>query len=212
MNNFFHNQNISFFFNKKKMQGLLVRAVHENSFREHMTSSPCFGVIFPGQPMITEFVPLENQRFSCKVAASAQEFMVVLLQTLPAGTGLSIYVLLPQPLPTWQFMGFVSNHKPSELIHMQNVPVCVDTLSQLDLGLAVEPLEFMATQHAPTPVDVFNEFAKKMATNLFNYVESFEKPIPGEPSWTALPKNVLHQWFEKYMNRLSKDPNFWKNL
>eukprot|EP00301_Raphidiophrys_heterophryoidea_P012141 c18491_g1_i1.p1 GENE.c18491_g1_i1~~c18491_g1_i1.p1 ORF type:complete len:207 (-),score=35.11 c18491_g1_i1:74-631(-) len=172
-----------------------------------------FGLIFPGREMITSFMQMGEQRFGCLIPvtslSSLQEFVVVLFQALPPGIGLAVYVLVPVT-QTWQFMGHVSNDRPSEIMRLQNLPASPITNNHIEVGLALEPLQAISQLRPPSHVDAFNQFAKKMATNMFNFVESFEKPFGNDPNLVVYPRDALNRWFEKYMNRLSLDPNFWR--
>eukprot|EP00298_Acanthocystis_sp_HF-20_P002119 c12570_g1_i1.p1 GENE.c12570_g1_i1~~c12570_g1_i1.p1 ORF type:complete len:179 (+),score=79.66 c12570_g1_i1:24-560(+) len=176
-------------------------------------SLPPFGIIFPKFPMTTTVVQVDETHFSCKIPAQSpdmfQEFLLVLFQPVQPETGLSVYILMPNTAQ-WQFMGYVCNEKPSELIKLQPLSPFPIINGVIELGLALEPKLRLNTLTPPPPTEIFNEFAKKMATNLFNYVQSFEKEVPNVPGYVMTPRNVLQGWFEKYMTRLSKDPNFWR--
>jgi hypothetical protein len=46
------------------------------------------------------------------------------------------------------------------------------------------------------------EFTKKVVYNLFNYLKSFDS------SKVMISANVLDSWFNKFIERYQKDPNF----
>jgi hypothetical protein len=49
---------------------------------------------------------------------------------------------------------------------------------------------------------LMQEFTKKVVYNLFNYLKSFDS------SKVMISANVLDGWFNKFIERYQKDPNF----
>jgi hypothetical protein len=53
------------------------------------------------------------------------------------------------------------------------------------------------------------EFAKKVAYNLFNYLQSFNKNENATADGLlVVPLNTIDKWFDRFMKKYSIDPNF----
>lgn len=50
------------------------------------------------------------------------------------------------------------------------------------------------------------EFAKRVAMDLFRYMESFNKGVAGD--MLVLPTNCLEQWFKKFDDKFRRNPDF----
>ena len=151
--------------------------------------------------------------------------------------GGAIYFGWPTPESgiSWQFLGYISNDKPSAIFKIAKVKsteMLVNPFSQqlmatltqsptnAQIGILVEPLATIS-QKASTldteasKVDNFTEFAQKMLENFFNYASSFAVS-PGQgvlpPTATYVPINTLQNWYANFQRRLQANPNFWKTL
>lgn len=53
--------------------------------------------------------------------------------------------------------------------------------------------------------------AKTICEDLFNYVQSFAKPLhQNQTEWIVLPVSVLDNWFKKFTHKIQLDPFFWQ--
>ena len=104
--------------------------------------------------------------------------------------------------------------KLKELIpHANNFAFNQTTVSHVaQIGVSVEPMSEINQQ---TPVlepaaEDFAAFAHKTAENLFNYISSFSRYIPGTTE-QVVPLNSVQNWYQTYMRKIEMNPNFWKS-
>lgn len=127
------------------------------------------------------------------------------LAPLPPGAAASIYFSLPDPSapPTWHYLGFLTNEKPSAIYKISNISLAqqrevganpgalangqlsfnytqapVHHLAQI--GISLEPIESVvqmvpAVDTTASNVTSFTEFINKTVGNLFNYCSSFSR-------------------------------------
>lgn len=155
--------------------------------------------------------------------------------------GGAIYFGWPSPESggiSWQFLGFISNAKPSAIFKLAKVKpseMLVNPFSQqlmetlvssqsatnAQIGILVEPLSEIGQKTASqdteaSKVDNFTEFAQKMLESLFNYASSFAvSPSQGtvmQPTGSYVPIDALQSWYINFQRRLQTNPNFWKTL
>ena len=50
------------------------------------------------------------------------------------------------------------------------------------------------------------EFAKRVAINLYHFMESFSTSGPGDH--LVMPTNVLERWFQRFDEKFTRDPDF----
>jgi hypothetical protein len=54
--------------------------------------------------------------------------------------------------------------------------------------------------------------AKKIATDLFNFLQSFGDTGTGgnvKNGWMMVPVNVFDRWFKRFEGKIERDPNFF---
>ena len=51
-------------------------------------------------------------------------------------------------------------------------------------------------------------FAKRVATDLFRYMESFQAATAISAEHMVVPMNVLDRWFIKFQDKFRRDPDF----
>ena len=56
--------------------------------------------------------------------------------------------------------------------------------------------------------DINQEFAKRLAKNLYNYLDSFNQNQDQNKQLLVVPINTLENWYNKFLNRYKIDPNF----
>jgi len=54
--------------------------------------------------------------------------------------------------------------------------------------------------------------AVRIAGNLKNYTSNFERNIPGEELYVAIPKQLCEKWFERFQQKWKKDSVFRSNF
>ena len=57
-------------------------------------------------------------------------------------------------------------------------------------------------------VDINQEFAQRLAKNLYNYLDSFSQNQDHNRQLLAVPVNFLDKWYNKFLNKYQIDPNF----
>ena len=56
--------------------------------------------------------------------------------------------------------------------------------------------------------DINQEFAKRLAKNLYNYLDSFNQNQDQNKQLLIVPINTLENWYNKFLNKYKVDPNF----
>lgn len=119
---------------------------------------------------------------------------------LPLEAAGCVYFSLPDPdaPPTWYYLGYLSNDKPSTIYKLSNITLSflkgsnnpgnqpgfnyiqspVNNVAQI--GISVEPLALAQqmlpiTEATPSKQDTFSEFAQTTVRNLINYSSSFSR-------------------------------------
>ncbi len=57
-------------------------------------------------------------------------------------------------------------------------------------------------------LDINQEFAKRVAKNLFNYLDSFNQNQDPSKKFLVVPLNTIEQWYDKFIQKYKLDPNF----
>jgi protein Hikeshi len=57
-------------------------------------------------------------------------------------------------------------------------------------------------------LDINQEFAKRVAKNLFNYLDSFNQNQDPSKKFLVVPLNTIEQWYDKFLQKYKLDPNF----
>ena len=56
--------------------------------------------------------------------------------------------------------------------------------------------------------DINQEFAKRLAKNLYNYLDSFNQNQDQNRQLLVVPINTLEKWYTKFLDKYKIDPNF----
>ena len=132
-----------------------------------------------------------------------------LQEAIPEGFGAAMYFSVA-PYINLQFIGCVANSRPSDIFYtgwslntevncLKSIKVCVKVDSLLELKDAFEN---------KIKNDTNQEFAKKIAKNLFNYLDSYNKNQDSSQDLLVVPLTSLQNWYDKFLMRYSIDPNF----
>ena len=78
------------------------------------------------------------------------------------------------------------------------------------LGVSVEPAAHLLPKLDVLSVHDFRrDFARKIALNLFRFIESFSQGAPGrDGSFLRCPQDVLDRWLVRFDEKYARDPNF----
>lgn len=131
----------------------------------------------------------------------------------------------------WQFLGYISNGKPSAIFKISQLKKLHELETQevemqfggtheishiAQVGISIEP-EISVVQQTPTisnDVNTYFEFGKKMLENFMNYASSFtitQAQMLPNPNETYVPLSTVTNWFSNFQRRLEQNPNFWKS-
>ncbi|KAL6261325.1 hypothetical protein P5V15_008845 [Pogonomyrmex californicus] len=194
------------------------------------------GIIVAGRLVQTDFQQVGENQFLITVpdADNINHIVVFLTGTIPFpdGMGGAVYFSWPDPNapPNWQFLGYISNVKPSAIFKISNLKknhefansnlgiFGVGKISHVaQIGVSVEPLAVIEQQVATvtaTTTNSFVEFVQKMLTSFVNYVTSFtvtQAQMTPNPTENFVPLSTLQSWYETFERRLQQNPNFWKS-
>lgn len=80
----------------------------------------------------------------------------------------------------------------------------------MTFGVSIEPLDNVRNlQIEEKGVSDFKGVAQKIATDLFNYLQSFDDVGNARSGWMTVPTNVFERWFKRFEGKLQRDPNFF---
>lgn len=80
------------------------------------------------------------------------------------------------------------------------------------LGVSIEPLDNISNldlESNSKGVEDRKNVAKKIATDLFNYLQSFDEVGNAGSGWMTVPVNVFERWFKRFEGKINRDPNFF---
>ena len=199
-----------------------------------------FGYLAAGRLPNTESNQVSESLFLMQVeyATTVNHLCVFMTGSspFPEGYGGSIHVGWPspsQPDPVWQYLGFISNEKPSAIFRIArgeqgaashgsfglssaSLPQNIPNTTVL-VGISVEPLPAITEKWPDTStqvatVDFQTQFITKMLDSFINYALSFEVGASSISAMSAdqfIPSKVVKSWVDKFQTQMSLDPQFW---
>jgi Protein of unknown function (DUF775) len=183
------------------------------------------GFVVPGGPVRTDFIPTSPNKLTLTLNApgdlptpisSVSDVVCFLLPNapLPPTHGLLIYwqVLIPPDISTgFELLGALTPSRPS-CIFRTHWPEHEQVSSipgpcQVILGVSVEPLNEI--QNIPSEsFDTRLYAAKKIAMDLFRYMQSFDAGTAGSGQ-LVVPNNIFDRWLQRFESKFRRDPNFF---
>ncbi|XP_033117986.1 protein Hikeshi-like [Anneissia japonica] len=157
--------------------------------------------------------------------------VIFMLGTVPFPDGLGGAVYFGWPTTaglTWQYLGHVSNDKPSAIFKLCKAKPIENagfgstfgggTSTNAQIGIAVESINeiIQRTPNSNTQaskVESFREFSQKMLESFFNYASSFavtQSQMVPQPDTTFIPADAIQKWFDNFQRKLSQDLYFWR--
>lgn len=131
--------------------------------------------------------------------------------------------------PNWQFLGYISNIKPSAIFKIstlkknhefENSNVGIFGIGKIShvaqIGISIEPvgaIELQAASVSEATSNSFLEFVQKMLISFLNYVSSFsvtQAQMTPNPMENFVPLSTIQGWYGTFERRLQQNPNFWK--
>ncbi|KPM40063.1 hypothetical protein AK830_g6472 [Neonectria ditissima] len=192
-----------------------------------MASSPLFGIVPAGQPLITEPASTPSPTsllYSLPIAKHFSHIVVFMLPgvSLPPGTAAAIYLATASDVaspasgsgPNFKFLGAIGPGKESAMFKITAGE------SGLVIGVSVEPEEAIANQlqalaankasnpgagSAPQPGTVV--LAQRIIQNAFNFLSSFSGAA-GPGGVEVVPLKAFEDWWRKFESRIRSDPSF----
>lgn len=194
--------------------------------------NPIFGLVIPGGPVMTDFVPMDptGKKFAITLSSPGQlpspltmvnEVVCFLTnpQSLPPDHGILVYWQLryAQEQSGFELLGSLAPNRPSEILrtgwseHSQFLAVGPNEGAQVTIGLSIEPME--SVQNLASAIEANNRskrplVAQKIAKDLFNFMNSFDSGASG-PTQMVVPKNIFERWWQRFENKSKRDPNFF---
>lgn len=128
--------------------------------------------------------------------------------------------------PTFELLGALTPNKTSAVFrtgwssHEQLLSLVEQTSTpnnngvysgiMITLGVSIEPLDSISNlQIEQKGVEDRKDVAKKIATDLFNYLQSFDEVGNARNGWMTVPTNVFERWFKRFEAKIERDPNFF---
>jgi Protein of unknown function (DUF775). len=126
--------------------------------------------------------------------------------------------------PTFELLGALTPTKPSAVFrtgwsnHEQLLSYAEQSMSNsqmfsgimITLGVSIEPLDNIDNLQIDQKVVTDRKnIAKNIATDLFNYLQSFDDVGNARNGWMTVPTNVFERWFKRFESKLERDSNFF---
>mmetsp|Transcript_31452 Transcript_31452/g.76057 ORF Transcript_31452/g.76057 Transcript_31452/m.76057 type:complete len:220 (-) Transcript_31452:317-976(-) len=114
----------------------------------------------------------------------------------------------------FELVGAIANHRPSgafrtgwstneTLVSAIHSPSSTITIN---LGVSIEPMS--SVQNVGLVQDKTTHVAKKIAMDLFNYMQSFDTGSGGGGNM-VVPKNIFERWMSRFETKAKVDPIFF---
>ncbi|KAH9517538.1 hypothetical protein DERF_008208 [Dermatophagoides farinae] len=153
----------------------------------------------------------------------------------------------PSSPPSWIYLGYICNEKPSAIFKINKLKQMTTGSSGLvaaaggggggsfgyvqpiishvaQIGISIESkisvAQMTADPSTMTTADSgtkLEQFATKMAENLYNYCSSFSNSlqlfatnIGANPNQQLVPLSTINDWYGKFMRNFKQNPDFWK--
>lgn len=193
-------------------------------------TSPAFGIIPTGCPVITEPVSTPSSTsflYTLPGSKSFSHVVVFLLPgvVLPQETAAAIYLTTLQEAtaaetsgrtPNFKFLGGIGPGKESSVFKITS-PSGAEQGSELVIGVSLEPASSVSARMMETPVPKSSTgsgstastvaLAQKIIQSAFNFLSGFSGTAgPGQVE--VVPLKAFEDWWRKYEGRLRSDPGF----
>ena len=168
------------------------------------------GIIIPGYPIITGGpITTRNVISDVNNPKNINNISMFLTQPIPNDCGAALYYSVP-PYQTQQFLGCICNQRPSDTFYTGwSLDSNVNIHPVIKIGVQMEKLKNIEMAFKEKiQVDINQEFAQRLAKNLYNYLDSFSQNQDHNRQLLAVPVNFLDKWYNKFLNKYQIDPNF----
>jgi hypothetical protein len=135
------------------------------------------GIVIPGSPIITGGPITANMVVVDIVQPKNINNMTLFLtEQIPDDCTASLYYSLP-PFETLEFVGCVANQRPSDIFYTGwSLNPLVNMYEQIKICVKLDKIEDVQMSYKDKiKLDINQEFAKRVAKNLYNYLDSFNQ-------------------------------------
>ena len=171
-----------------------------------------FGIIIPGDPVQYNFVQISETQWTTDIASPGRvnNLTFFLQNPLPASCALALSSS-SYPYQSIEFLGAIANERPSDIVHTGWSFKPEQSSNPMKLLISLERIENIASLvETKASSDIRQVYAKKVALNLFRFMESFNKNT-SQQELLVLPCDVLDKWLIRFENKFRLDPNFVLN-
>lgn len=188
-----------------------------------MESTPLFGIIPAGQPLITQpsSTPSPTSFVYTLPASKPFSHVVVLMLpgvAVPPGTAAAIYLASSPDPAAFKFLGAIGPGKESAVFKISGG---AGASGEMLVGVSVEPEDAVAAQmqqkagalstvgaaasSSTQPSTVV--LAQRIIQNAFNFLSSFSGAA-GPGGVEVVPLKAFEEWWRKFESRVRSDPSF----
>ena len=174
-----------------------------------------FGLVIPGLPVFTNFQQIAPTQWTVELPnpASINNFTFYLTEPVQANCAVALSAAFPPAFDTIEFVGAVANEFPSDIFNTSwslkpDKAGCavVRILISLEAIATIAPLV-----EGRKLTDIRQMYAKKVALNLFRFMESFNQNTGQYGELLMVPMDILDKWLRKFEHKFKFDPNFVLN-
>ncbi|KAM0418592.1 hypothetical protein ACHAPT_012491 [Fusarium lateritium] len=191
-------------------------------------SSPLFGIVPAGQPLITEPASAPSPTsflYSLPTSKSFSHIVIFMLPgvSLPSNTAAAIYLATAQDVaaaaqsggtPNFRFLGGIGPGKESAMFKVSGG----GDASGLMVGVSVEPEESVGQRLQELAANKASGnssggqpgtavLAQRIIQNAFNFLSSFSGTA-GPGGVEVVPLKAFEDWWRKFESRVRADPSF----
>lgn len=168
------------------------------------------GLLIPGLNIINGG-PITNNMVVLDVVnpKNINNIGLFLHEIIPEEYGAAIYFSCP-PFEDLQFLGCVANQRSSDIFYTGwSMDSNVNCHNIIKICVKLEELKNIKDAfEIKIKNDNNQEFAKRLAKNLFNYLDSYNKNKDPNNGLLVVPLTSIQEWYDKFLKRYSIDPNF----
>ena len=174
-----------------------------------------FGLVIPGLPSVTEFPQIAANQWAIDLPnpASINNLTFFITGPLPQDCAAALSCSFPPDYTSLEFIGAVATEFPSDIF---NTGWALNpdkaSCSAVRLVISLESISTIAplVEQRKTR-DIRQIYAKKVALNLFRFMESFNQNTGQYGEYMMVPMDILDKWFLKFEHKFKFDPNFVLN-
>ena len=192
-----------------------------------MASSPLFGLIPAGQPLVTDPTSSPSPTSFLYALPSSKPFSHIVIFLLPGisipdDSAAAIYLASqpqnPSAAPNFKFLGAIGPGKESAVFSVSGA----GAQQGLIVGVSVEPANEVAPKLQELAANKSNSsgagsssqqqpstvvLAQRIIQNAFNFLTSFSGTA-GPGGVEVVPLKAFEEWWKKFESRVRSDPSF----